>query len=292
MKHLFTLLFVMIFIMTSCEQAEVNLPDTSPKEAMQSFSSSKEFFDTFDKLSNLSYEEQKEWIKSNRIKNSLLTDIESCQDSVMLEMPRSFQILFNKDLEVEIENSIVYFKEGSMFIKSSSSTPILFSKLEFGKNAETRTEYSVPYNDYGVSFQKDIEMPSKYRFKYVHELRSIGFVITQPTTQYMSRLFLFIKLEYKGKKWHVAGEPRNIYINLGYSDPSNNYSNQLKRNLLNATLNQEILLYVKNIGIIPNNYVINIDGTIIHEVIGHPNTKKTNTWTAKRPPLQSLDPWD
>lgn len=289
---------MMIFIMTSCEQAEINLPDTSPKpkEAMQSFSSSKDFFDTFDKLSNLSNEEQKEWIKSNGIKNSLLTDIEYCQDSVMLEMPRSFQMLFNKNMEVEIENSIVYFKEGSMFIKSNATTtPILFSKVEFEKNAETRvTEYIVPYDDYGVSYQTEIDIPGKYKFKYVHELRSLGFVISNPKPQHMSRLFLFIKLEYKGRKWDVSGEPRNIYINLRISNPSSlGYSFDFKKNLLNATLNQELLLDTRNFGPQrPINHYINIDGTITHEVIGYPNTRKVNTWTPKRPPVYPLDPWD
>lgn len=268
---------MMIFIMTSCEQAEVNLPDTSPKpkEAMQSFSSSKDFFDTFDKLSNLSNEEQKEWIKSNGIKNSLLTDIEYCQDSVMLEMPRSFQMLFNKNMEVEIENSIVYFKEGSMFIKSNATTtPILFSKVEFEKNAETRIEYSVPYDDYGPSYQKEIDIPGKYKFKYVHELRSLGFVIYNPAPQYTSRLFLFIKLEYKGRKWDVSGEPRNIYINLLLFDGGIAFN----RNLLNATMNQELLLETISIGSIRRDHLIRVDGSITHEVIGYPKTKMKNSW--------------
>lgn len=275
MKHLFKFIFVMIFIMTSCEQAETNLPDASPKEAMQSFSSSKEFFDTFDKLSNLEYKEQLEWIKLNGIKNSLLTNIESCQDSVMLEMPRSFQMLFNKDMEVEIEKSIVYFKEGNMYIKSNSSTkPISFGKVEINKDIEaptTKLQYIVPHNGIGISQQYEFNLPgNKYKFKYVHELKTYGFSLNnKPVTEYLSKLYLILKLEYKGSSWHVAGEPRNIYIDL----------NICKRNLLNITNNQEIYITTFSAFSTSQKHTINIAGSITHEIVGAYPARVVNGWS-------------
>ena len=70
------------------------------------------------------------------------------------------------------------------------------------------------------------------------------------------------------KKWKVAEkEERNISIDL----------NVCKRNLAKVKYNQEIRIDVQNMD--SKSHSINIEGYIIHEVVGIPSTKMFNGWS-------------
>lgn len=270
-----------IIILTSCEKGELEFNENSKVTDILSFNSTKDFLTTFDNLAKLSYEEQMKWNETYGINTSLYFNKSFCNDEIMLKMPRAFQILFNKDMEIQINDSIIHFNKGNLYVQSykskSLSTPIFWGKVSVNDSIEaplTKATYSTPYNKIGTSFQTNIEIPNnKHKFKYVHELKSVGFTITNNQShiiEHISKLFLVLKLEYKSSSWHEAGEARNIYIDL----------NICKRNLLGVSKNQEILIDTASFFNTSTPHVINISGNIIHEVIGHPGTRKTNWWNS------------
>ena len=96
----------------------------------------------------------------------------------------------------------------------------------------------------------------------------------QPPYVEWIRLFLVLKLEWKGKKkWKVAEkEERNIDVNLDVC----------KQKLTKVKYNQEILLGTK--GIVPGEkHRIYISGSITHEVVGIPSTRIVNNWHTPLP---------
>lgn len=273
------MLSTIIITLTSCEKGEPEFNENSKVTDILSFNSTKDFLTTFDDLAKLSYEEQMKWNEAHGINTSLYFNKSFCNDEIMLKMPRSFQILFNKNMEIQINDSIIHFNKGSLYVKSykskSLSSPILWGKVWVNDSIETsltKATYSTPYNKIGTSFQTNIKIPNnKNEFKYVHELKSVGFTITNNQshiTEHISRLFLVLKLEYKRSSWREASEARNIYIDL----------NICKRNLLGVSKNQEILIDTASFFNTSTPHVINISGNIIHEVIGYPETKKINWW--------------
>lgn len=284
MKPIFKIALLMlsiIIVLTSCEKGQLESNEDCKAVDILSFNSTKDFLTTFDDLAKLSYEEQIKWNETYGINTSLYFNKSFCNDEIMLNMPRAFQILFNKNMEIQINDSIIRFDKGSLYMKSYKSKPlpipILWGKVWINDNIETpltKAQYSTPYNKIGASFQTNIEIPNnKYKFKYVHELKSVGFTITNNQShimEHVSRLFLVLKLEYKGSSWHEAGEARNIYIDL----------NICKINLLGVSKNQEILIDTNSFSNTSTPHIINISGNIIHEVIGYPGTRKTNWWNA------------
>ena len=66
----------------------------------------------------MTYEEQTEWIRASGIKYPLYKDLEFCEDEVMTEMPRAFQALFNHKMEMQINDTVIAFEKGNMYVKS------------------------------------------------------------------------------------------------------------------------------------------------------------------------------
>lgn len=295
MKTLFRFAFCLcaIIMFASCEKEQDFIIQQQQEKTRVSFNSTKNFYDTFQALSKMDCDEQIEWINSRGIKEPLYDSIENCTDTVMLDMPRAFQALFNKQLEVEINDSIIFFSEGKMYVKVAQHkplrTPTLYGEVAIsnGPIATTRTTYQNPYGKIGQSFLCEIHLASGWRHQYVHELKSVIINFTKPggTIDIKSNLYLTLKFEYKKHKgWREAtGESRNIYINL----------NICKRNLLQVNRTQEILIQTNEIDSYDTSgpgHIINISGTIRHEVIGRTDSRRENQWTQPTGPV-IYQPW-
>lgn len=277
---LFSLLFSLVMILVSCEKEEFDSIKVNSVEENTRivFKSTQEIFNTLDVLSNMDYEEQMEWIKSSNIKDPLRDYIESCTDETMYEMPRAFQAMFNKDLEIQLNDTVIFFQEGDLYIKSiknqNLSTPILFAKANFHKEedqfASTRSQYLVPFGKISNSHQHEFTS-NNTKFKYVHELKSVRMVTNSPVTNLpyeWARIFLILKLEWKGSKWREASEARNIYIDL----------TTYKKNLMNVQYNQEIILTSGLTFDQQNNARVEMSGSIMHEMVGRISTRETDLW--------------
>lgn len=281
----FTLSFCLVLILASCEKEQDFTSQQPAEKTRVFFNSTKDFYDTYQALSEMDCDEQIEWINSRGIKEPLYDSIENCTDEIMLEMPRSFQALFNKQLEVEINDSIICFKEGKMYVKSiknkSLLSPTLYGEVFINKDSNPETRIFTPYGKIGLSALCEIHLAAGWRHQYVHEIRSVLVNFTRPLgkVDIKSNLFLILKFEYKKHKgWREAtAELRNIYVNL----------NGYKRNFIKVNRTQEILLQVHQFDTyyIPQNggHNIVITGTIRHEVIGRPESKRQYTlgeeWT-------------
>ena len=276
-------LLLSIILLSSCDETELDQTVTNqvnPQKEEDSrivFNSAKEFYNTLDTLSYMTYEEQTEWIRASGIKYPLYKDLEFCEDEIMTEMPRAFQALFNHKMEMQINDTVIAFEKGNMYVKSIKEkilpVPVLYGQV--GVNQEesevtTRTVNETKYGKIGTSYQYEFKIPEgKSKYKYVHELKSVIIKENLPPYKSWSNLFLVLKLEWKGKKkWKVAEkEERNISIDL----------NVCKRNLAKVKYNQEIRIDVQNMD--SKSHSINIEGYIIHEVVGIPSTKMFNGWS-------------
>lgn len=293
MKNLFylTACLSLVLILSSCEKNENFITQQLHEKTRVSFNSTKDFYNTFQALSQMDCNEQIAWINSRGIKEPLYDSIENCTDTIMLDMPRAFQALFNKQLEVEINDSIIFFNEGKMYVKSiqnkSLTTPALYGEvfIDKGTIATTRSNYYNPFGKVGVSFLCEIRLASGWRHQYVHELKSVivNFTNIKGGISQKSNLYLGIKFEYKKKKgWREAtAEKRNIYINL----------NVCKRNLLQVNRTQEILIESREVMSGVNGHNINISGTIRHEVIGRTDSRRENSWGDPAPVNQHWHPY-
>lgn len=296
MKNLFYLIayLCLSFMLSSCEKEENIISQQQQEKTRVSFNSTKDFYDTYQALSKMDCDEQIAWINSCGIKEPLYDSIENCTDEIMLDMPRAFQALFNKQLEVEVNDSVILFSEGKMYVKSIQNklliTPTLYGEvfIDKGSTATTRTTYQNPYGKIGQSFLCEIQLASGWKHQYVHELKSVIVNFTKPggKIDVRSNLYLGLKFEYKKNKgWKEAtGELRNIYINL----------NICKRNLLQVNRTQEILIQTHEFDSynIPSGpgHVIDISGTIRHEVIGRTDSRRENQWTQPVGPV-IYQPW-
>lgn len=287
--YLFIATFLLCLI--SCEQTEFVQMDSSADNARVTLKNSDDFYATLHALSNMEYEEQMAWLKNSKVEKPLYYKLDSCKDEIMSEMPRAIQLLFNEDLEIQISDTVIIFRKGELLVKSiqgkkvTSPFPVGFvnSPIE-NLNTSTRATYDTPFNKIGECQQYEFNIPgNKRKFKYVHELKS---VIITLSDRKVSNLFLRVKLEYKGRKWHEAGEARNINIHLAFEQ---NSKPDLNLALTNQTKNYEYLLSSINIiGATPSNtHRISLKGTIQQEVAGVPSTKKTNNWGIPGPVL----PW-
>lgn len=282
MKKLLYLNFFFCFVLmfSSCEkEQDIIIPQQIEKTRVH-FNSTQDFYDTFQALSKMDCDEQIAWINSRGIKEPLYDSIENCTDSVMLDMPRAFQALFNKQLEVEVNDSIILFHEGKMYVRSIAkhnlATPTLYAEVIIEKDATalTRATYKTPLGKLGVAYICEIHLASGWRHQYVHELKSIVVRFKNNTggSNIRSSLYLALKFEYKKHKgWREAtAELRNIYVNLSIC----------KRNFIQVNRNQEILIDAFEIpeNLAPLTHDVYITGTIRHEIVGRTDSRRENNW--------------
>lgn len=277
-KMLWTLCGLFL-ILCSCEQEEQFI-ETKNQESRISFKNTKDFFNTFNELSQKCYEEQIEWSKKHS-SAPLLLNIGQCEDNEMINMPTSFQALFDKQLEVQINDSIFKYTNGDLYLITENEKIVCGSAFAISASSEEQpstrnTVTDVTFGKLGMNHQNGCyprNYQTQYNFKYVHELKSVQLRVNNEAAE---GLFMTLKLEYKGRKWHEAGESRTISLNLKI-----NGSDNVINNTIRANRNYDYLLcpviYLR--GYTSDRvWHVNISGTITHTMDGFPETKWVDTW--------------
>lgn len=229
-------LFLLIaFTMIACSKSEESVQPTENNESKIVFSSSDQLMDTYIDLAEKGNNYQDDWVKTKGI-NSLLNNLETCEDQEMLSMPRAFQALFNKDLEVQVDDATIKYENGNLYIVNiagveqnpyipygNTETTILEQEEEIANRVSTRVHpFSFDWNGLGGSRQHGFNNPqSGTQMKYVHEFRSARVNING---RYNRTLILILKMEWKKSSWKVADEPRDARIALTGTAKSNGVS--------------------------------------------------------------------
>ena len=251
------------------------------------FNSTKHFFECYDSLFIKDYDEQLAWTIS-KTPNSLLKNVDLCTDTIMLSMPKAFQALFNKELEVAINDSILKYDNWKLYLVEINNKkilpPILCGETDASPvecKVQTREGGYLGYNTIGFSHQYNFRRASsKYKFNYVHELKSY----TTRVNDYVAQVLGFmVKLEYRGRgSWKEASEPRDIVMDLRCSVAASSGGSNFafwdigKRTFTRRQWNIEIPVA----RIVPNNvperqrqWLITIVGTISQTISGENDTR-------------------
>lgn len=304
MKTNYLLLGIIALFISACTQEEFNDPkigtDTQKNENMLleadhntiHFNSTKHFFACYDSLFVKDYDEQLAWTVS-KTPNSLLKNVDSCTDTVMLSMPRAFQALFNKELKVAINDSILKYDNGNIYLIAINSKevfpPILCGETHVypvENNVQTRVQTGdLSFGRIGFSHQYAFRRASsKYKFNYVNELQSYQTRVNDVVCEVLG---FMVKLEYKGHgSWKVASEPRDISMdincNIGITGglPSITRFTIGKRSYKNRQWNLEIPVAKVPLTsqVTSRVWYVSIEGTISQTISGENETKWTNTY--------------
>ncbi len=290
MKYLF--LFFTISALFSCTEEDLKIDkkeELGLSEPKVIFQSSQEFYETYTSLLNKPYEDLLEWSNEKGI-NSALMNINLCNDKEMCYMPRAFQALFNKNLEIQIQDSILQYQQGDLYItcinKIQLDSPVWYGSAVCDSISDedpitTRMHYDVTFDHKAKSRQHEFRDAniSSYHYKYVHQLKSTTVRLAGVSGVYRT-LILDLKLEYrKTGGWKVAGRPRDIVLNFNYSAKTNSYnqSGPVQRTLNGVEKNYEFSLasWLQPLGVTPQSMIwdVNLNGTITQTMTGYPNTK-------------------
>lgn len=249
-NKLFVLITLLGFLL-SCSENEFEKQDSISSLKVENdrlaFSSSEELQKTLTELNSKSNSELKQWIKSYDFESFLNKtasgeELEDFSTSDLTKAPLSIQAILNAEGEVKVGETIVWYNNGlKHFIPNNDENLLIKTKLDpsLDKNPGW---YSVkPYNGIGskenvaegrsyissldARHQKEFTYINGTQRKFVHEINiytevSYYFANGQGYQSY-SIAYLNVKLEYKTSKgkWRVAGEPRNISINLAMASP-------------------------------------------------------------------------
>lgn len=230
MKNIFAFLIIGL-LLSSC-QKEVSRNTTKPNDRL-SFKNMQDFHATYLDLSKLTSKDDLLFWATSKNHSTLL----NIDDSAANDYPFALLAMFNKNSEVEINDSIVWLKNGNLYAFSKNDEPTLESlkiKLEKCKiigsvkvsmiNNYLLKTISMGLNSLDARNQKQfvqqyyqpcggVRQAVNGDRKYIHELYT--FQITDPLGYSTTELHLRIKLEYKGSKsWKPATEQRTINVNV------------------------------------------------------------------------------
>jgi hypothetical protein len=297
MKNLLAILLIGI-LLQAC-QKEVGQNEIISNDRL-SFISFRDFNKSYLELSKLTSKEDL-LIWANSKNHSTLLNTE---DSALNEYPFALLAMFNKDSEIEINDSIVWLNNGILYAFSKNDEMNLMklkNKLEKCKIMGS-FKVSVINNKLlktvSLGINNSIDARNQKAFvqqyyqpcggirqsvngdrKYVHELYTIQY--TDPLGYSTTELYLRIKLEYKGSKyWKPAGENRTININVSgialYSQGATNISSpySVVKNYTCSGDRDELLCYqaVNGSGA---SWQVSMSGTIYQIVNGDVTT---NGW--------------
>lgn len=297
-KFLIGVLMVLSVVLGACEQNVMPLESNTLLEqeikTRITFESSNDFIRMFCELAEMTPDEQLRWAEK-RCTNSLLSNMENCNDSAMINMPSSFRALFDRYLEVQIGDSVLKYRKGELILmfkgKEEKCGEAFVNKLEEQPTTRLVNNTQVGFGKLGVNHQNDcypIGYKDYYKFKYIHELKSVHVTVNN---QRAEALFLTLKLEYKGSSWHEAGESRNAIVNLsggaGTGYPITVYSFRVNPNAVpficnNIQKNYDILLgpayIIQPSSSVCNHWIVTLEGSVTQTMVGYPETKWVDIW--------------
>lgn len=187
------------------------------------FWDAEEFISTYMALSEKGPDYQDEWLQTKTI-IPLLDSLENCDDQEMLNMPRSFQALFNSDLEIQIRDTVIQYERGNLYVTNINgrvqNPRILYGTAQSfvldqnGENGSMTRTHNFSFNWEGIGGSRQYEFSDPHtggNKKYVNEFISSQIRLNG---QYYRSLILIVKLEWKVSKWKEADEPRDVRIAL------------------------------------------------------------------------------
>ncbi len=272
------------------QESEITLFDNGTDSPMLRFSNTDSFLKTFNKLLNKNGKEQTAWAASLNTE-ALLANIEFCEDSIMLSTPKAFQALFNKQLKVQVNDSLLQYSNGILYLTAIDNKAV-DRPIECGKaeslvvNSEnvpqTRQIGEVALGRYGMNHQYEFNYSRTH--KYVHEFRSVIININEVENHL---LIMNLKLEFDRGGWKQARDPRNITIDLNLNVHTNNLSFPHTQIPLNNKFQAAEGIIEIPIARFPsylitpdrnNIWVVACTGIITHQIVGESATFWKDMW--------------
>lgn len=268
-------------LLSSCRSDidNLDLPKVQDEKRIV-FESESDFMNTYKAISSYDKKGLKDWSCSKKI-NSLLGELEK-NNLEEVCLPQALQSILNKNAEFQIKDSVIRYDNNNFYLIATDNTklksPVVVGNVKsniLGNSKLARGYFEIGVDEIDASNQHEFRWePNKYLFKYVHELRTYYLAFAN-STEY--RLSLIVKLEYKGKKWNVAGESRKLSLDLTTSValiPS--VINETKYNRLSDVVvagNNEInLASYTFLGSPIRQWNVLISGYVAQEIYGYPGT--------------------
>lgn len=219
-----------ILSFAACTQNELTEMKDKQKYVEHSrviFKSTDEFLKTYHNLAEMPLERQKQWIKSQNFTS--IIELEEKSDIVKIEGPRAFKLIFNQDLEFQINDSVIWYNKGDLLVISTNGhSP--FNKSEkkypsFGQSEYKIISDDVPQTrlDHGGNYRGNHILQNitygNYEYRYIAELSGHYIKYRQGMDLILDAgLFLSLRLDYRGLpkgKWaNNSHTERDIYYDL------------------------------------------------------------------------------
>jgi hypothetical protein len=253
----------------------------------------------------------------NAINNVAEDHAYSVAETELMNMPPAIQLMLNSNGEVQVGNDIIWYNNGTKYyvpetdaaqlekIKQNPDMAAAAKKssyfLKFSKpksNTGTSSGGIVPNwvylsNSADARHQREFwqNSPAAGNRKYVHELgvyTDYYYVAPntcgQATYSYYTGCYLYIKMEWRGRRWKPAGETREINYNINCSGSTsvargcgivdnfgfnvNPVANTTSNGTYTITMFTFSNLTVSNSGYYPIGWSVNVEGTIYQHVVG------------------------
>lgn len=249
---IFISLFLFFYSCSNDEFSDLAVSDpgaTEPANVRAIFQSSNDMIDEYILLSRYSQDDLKGWIRSKGIESAL--DVENISDNSLLNRPQYLRAILNKDLEFQIQDTVVWYHQGNLYVLSVNKEDDYQMLKERKKNPDElvilgRSEID-PVQVEAETSQNDIELRTFVRdgyttglrtyqfqcglkpgatFRYHHELYAHRF---SAGGNYISELNYVANVQYlNGSVWVSANYPRNIdfrfYNTVSYPSKGRTFS--------------------------------------------------------------------
>lgn len=293
-----TIFFLIGLIALSCTKEEQNSLVNDKIDIVSdrlSFKDMQEFNETYSSLAYIDTKEELLYWANSKNHSTLLDS----SDSLIVNYSDALKTLLNKDSEFELGDSIIRLSNGNLYAspkdvysKDKQREGNIIGKITLQNINESNTR-AVNIGLNGINARNQKEFNQKYYQpcggasrtlsglrKYIHEIYSERISYGGPVVR--TRLFLRIKLEYKGSSgWKPASEQRDISYNISgtaylYPSGAGNPFN-LTNNLDCFSGNKDVLIS-DIIGSYPYEptWTVSMTGTIYQHIKGDISS---NAWS-------------
>ncbi len=239
----------------------------------------------------------------------------SIAETELMNMPPSIQSVLNSKGEVQVGSDIIWYNNGTKYYVPESDeqqmelikqNPAIATKkssyfLKFSKPKNDLAPASGGITPNWVYLSNSADARHQYEFwqyypaagnrKYVHELGVYtDYYYVAPNTcgqasyNYYTGCYLYIKMEWRGRKWKPAGETREINYNINCSGSTsvgrgcgivdylgfsvNPVASTTSNGTYTITMSVFSGITVSNSGYYPIGWSVNVEGNIYHHVVG------------------------
>lgn len=227
-KHSF--LIGTILSLASCvqhEAEEIHDKQLPVEHSRVIFNSTDDFFNTYHQLADMSFEKQNQWIKEQNFTS--IVELEENGNVTEIKAPRAFKAIFNQNLEFQINDSVIWFNNGNLFVVSTDGHT-QFNRLGKSYPLFAQSEYKAVDNntpqtrlDHGGNYRGNHILQyityGNYEYRYIAELSGHCIKYRQGMDLIVDAgLFLSLRLDYRGLpkgKWaNNSHTERDFYYDL------------------------------------------------------------------------------